>query len=570
MPDTLDVLFSYQLGYDVYYGCRSPAASDIVKCVEENELVKWLQVSPRGIFNVNLTDAGSITHLDGTPVERLDFGEFITGGELSAACVDFIELRRRDVYDQVERFVSRGDTVRLIALVYGMRSTGKTVILKQLAGRASYLNESAYLTLNYEQYSVDDVYAWMRDLRKIGIKYFYIDEITWADGFTDRAMEFADKFASVSAVRVVLSGTDSLAFTLAKQSSLHGRYLEFSTTRMSFPEYYRVTKGDILSYAHSGGVFWKTPNSAPDEAELEEYLISSVVRNLHNSILNARRKIMVGEEIRFLEERELYAICHGICEYLSLSDMYGHANDAWGEPLVKIVEAALRNCGVSIPPADKAEISKYAPVFKPDSTKYERGKVEAVLELMKMIGFVWQVDLWSNVKPRIKPLFTQTGVSRAFALIAMKTVLESGVINDVAKTSDVINGIEAAADGYMLELACLLTFAKRIEARGDALLHLSTYRIYSGEGEVDVVVYDQRDSALYLYEIKRSGEAKSEYGKNLINAELIERLAEQYGAEIVHKAILYRGEDNFIKLRGEIPYYNIENYLIRVENGEIF
>ena len=45
---------------------------------------------------------------------------------------------------------------------------------------------------------------------------------------------------------------------------------------------------------------------------------------------------------------------------------------------------------------------------------------------------------------------------------------------------------------------------------------------------------------------------------------------EQYCADTVHRAVLYRGADNFTKMRGEIPYYNIEKYLVRVENGEVF
>jgi hypothetical protein len=250
--------------------------------------------------------------------------------------------------------------------------------------------------------------------------------------------------------------------------------------------------------------------------------------------------------------------------------MYEHTNDAWSEPLIKVVEAALRDCRISIPPADKAKIRNYAPVFNSVSSKYDREKVDAVLEMMKMIGFIWLVDLRSDTDPRIKPVFTQTGVSRAFALFAMQTVLNSTVLSGETKESDVLKGIEEAADGYMLELACLITFAKRIEARGDSLLHLSTFRIFSGEGEIDVVVHDKRDSALYLYEITRSNEAKSDHGKNLINTKLIEYLKEHYGAETVHRAVLYRGDDNFTKLRSEIPYYKIEDYLIRVENGEIF
>jgi hypothetical protein len=236
VSDKLQIVFTYKIGSDEFYGFRNPNAPEVVKHVGHNELVNLLRSTPKNTFNVKLA-SDAIIPLDGTSIERLDFGEFIIGENLSALCADFLDMKHRDAYYEAERFASRQDTVRLIGLIYGMRSTGKTVILKQLAGRLDFVSESAYLTLNYDEYSINNVYTWMKNLQRIGIKYFYVDEITWADGFADRAMGFADKFASHSSVRIILSGTDSLAFTFAKQSSLHGRYMQFSTTRMSYPEY---------------------------------------------------------------------------------------------------------------------------------------------------------------------------------------------------------------------------------------------------------------------------------------------------------------------------------------------
>ena len=356
MSDKLQIIFTYKIGNDEFYGCRNPNAPDVVKHIGHNELVNQLRSTPKNTFNVKLV-GDTIVPLDGISIERLDFGEFIIGEDLSALCADFLAMGHRDSYYEAEDFVSRADTVRLVGLIYGMRSTGKTVILKQLAGRSDFVGESAYLTLNYDEYSINDIYTWMRNLQRIGIKYFYVDEITWADGFADRAMGFADKFASHSSVRVLLSGTDSLAFTFAKQSSLHGRYMQFSTTRMSYPEYNRVTNGDILDYVRSGGVFWR--NERPNADELEDYLHSSVVRNFLNSINATNRKVLIGEDIRYIEERELYAICYAICESVALSYIKGHAAHVWDEPMLKIVDSALRRCGVSIPMLIRLRFAKW-------------------------------------------------------------------------------------------------------------------------------------------------------------------------------------------------------------------
>jgi len=566
MSDKLQIIFTYKIGSNEFYGCRNPNAPDMVKHVEHNELVNLLRSTPKNTFNVKLA-GDAIIPLDGISIERLNFGEFIIGEDLSVLCADFIDMKHRDAYYEAEEFVTRKDTVRLIGLIYGMRSTGKTVILKQLAGRSDFVSESAYLTLNYDEYSINDVYTWMKNLQRIGIKYFYVDEITWADGFADRAMGFADKFASHSSVRIILSGTDSLAFTFAKQSSLHGRYMQFSTTRMSYPEYRRITNGDILDYLRSGGVFWR--NERPNAEELEDYLHSSVVRNFLNSINATNRKVLIGEDIRYLEERELYAICYAICESVALSYVKGHAAYVWDEPMLKIVDSALRRCGVSIPHADKAEIRKYAPIFSSETTKFDASKVDAVIELMLQIGFLWKVDVKTDRGMQTRLVFAQTGVARSFALLAMQTVINSGVLKE--SETKILDGIEAAAEGSMLELACLITFAKRIEKLTEADIFLSHYRIYTGEHEVDIVVHDRRASTLYLYEVKRSANADAAHARHIADNEFIKFLKMEYGVSTVKRAVLYRGDDTEIPQYGaEIPYYNVGGFLLRVENGDMF
>ena len=567
MAGKIEVLFSYKLGDTEFFGCQNPNAPEIIKHVKANDLIAAIIGGSKATFNVKADNLENLRYLEGSTVERLDFGEFIIGEDLSALCADFLALEHRDAYYEAEEFVTRQDTVRLVGLIYGMRSTGKTVILKQLAGRSDFVSESAYLTLNYDEYSINDVYTWMKNLQRIGIKYFYVDEITWADGFADRAMGFADKFASHSSVRIILSGTDSLAFTFAKQSSLHGRYMQFSTTRMSYPEYNRITNGDILDYVRSGGVFWR--NERPNAEELEDYLHSSVVRNFLNSINATSRKVLIGEDIRFLEERELYAICCAICESVALSYVKGHAAHVWDEPMLKIVDSALRRCGVSIPHADKAEIRKYAPVFASETTKFDASKVDAVIELMLQIGFLWKVDVKTDRGMQTRLVFTQTGVARSFALLAMQAVINSGVVKD--SETKILDGIEAATEGSMLELACLITFFKRIEKLTESDIFLSHYRIYTGEHEVDIVVYDRRASILYLYEVKRSTNADATYARHIADSEFIKFLKMEYGVSTVKRAVLYRGDDTEIPQYGaEIPYYNVGGFLKRVENGDVF
>ncbi|MDR0273637.1 MAG: AAA family ATPase [Clostridiales bacterium] len=439
--------------------------------------------------------------------------------------------------------------------MYGMRSTGKTVILRQLAGREEFLAQSAYLTLNYGEHSITEIYKWIGNLIKTGIKYFYIDEITWADGFVDMAMELADVWASYEGVKIMLSGTDSLAFTFAKQESLHGRYEQFSTTQMSYPEYLRIIKGNtldfvllkgnILDYVHCGGVFWK--KTRPGRDEYTEYLESGVVWNIYNSILNTRRKTMLGEEIRFVSLKELFSICNGICNCVAAQYLYTHAQDAGGEPLVNALDTVLQNCGIAIPPAEASGI--FPPVFKSETSVYEKEKVDSVIEIMRKIEFLTDIEIHSESGTKIIPMFAQTSVAHEFAYSALRAVLKS----QTPRNFELLNFIEEYIDGELLDSACILTFGKDY-------LSVSKYRSNAGDDEIDIVAFDNRTHILYLYEIKRGLKTKTEYAKHLKKNYLVEALLEKYGTTDVKKAVLYRG-DYTIPPKNDIPYYKIEDYL---------
>jgi hypothetical protein len=85
------------------------------------------------------------------------------------------------------------------------------------------------------------------------------------------------------------------------------------------------------------------------------------------------------------------------------------------------------------------------------------------------------------------------------------------------------------------------------------------------------MVFDSRTHTLYLYEVKRGIKVKSDYVKHLAKVHLVKQLQEQHGATSVKTAVLYRGDDaEHTKYGGDIPYFKIEDYLIKVEEGIVF
>jgi len=69
-------------------------------------------------------------------------------------------------------------------------------------------------------------------------------------------------------------------------------------------------------------------------------------------------------------------------------------------------------------------------VFASETTKFDASKVDAVIELMLQIGFLWQVDVKTDRGMQTKLVFTQTGVARSFALLAMQAVINNSVANE--------------------------------------------------------------------------------------------------------------------------------------------
>ena len=77
------------------------------------------------------------------------------------------------------------------------------------------------------------------------IHIIFIDEVTLMRDFIDSAALFSDVFASMG-MKIVLSGTDSLGFWMAKDQELYDRAKLIHTTFILYREYNRLLKMDSI------------------------------------------------------------------------------------------------------------------------------------------------------------------------------------------------------------------------------------------------------------------------------------------------------------------------------------
>lgn len=79
----------------------------------------------------------------------------------------------------------------------------------------------------------------LKQLRELGIKYVFIDEVTLISDFIDSAAILSDIYSAMG-MKIVLSGTDSLGFWLAVHEELYDRAVMVHTTYIPFSEHSRL------------------------------------------------------------------------------------------------------------------------------------------------------------------------------------------------------------------------------------------------------------------------------------------------------------------------------------------
>jgi len=519
-------------------------------------------------------------------------GSFLLGDELRTECEYALSLKRRRAYGELdEKYISNPELCNKVGIIRGLRNTGKTIMMYQFAGRPEFINQSAYIRLRYK--SGVDVASLCKQIdtlyRKHGIKYFYVDEVTWADDFIDMAADFSDNWSTGSTVKIVLSGTDSLGFAFAAQHELHHRYVEVLTTHTGYPEYKDLLGGTVIDYIRSGGVFW---GNEPNEITLADYLNTSVVANIYNSIHNISRIVPAATKLTELSQDGMYSLCYAICKYAVLTMAINKAEGLWGESFSaaindalgqsrKAIREAIGQATFAVSAHEKQIILSALGKSELYAGEFSKTQVNAAITLMKMCNFMYEVGSCTELgedSDDVELIFAQSGVAREFARMVLHGVVLSGVF-PASETPATLQIIEDNMDGMILEAASMSAFVQWAERVGNTV-KLFKYRTFDGSHEIDIVVLDYRSGTMHLYEVKRSEGKPDESGntdyiddfarKHLTNSTCVEPLVERFKPSAMTRTVLYRGEDVDRLVDGcDVRYRNIEEFLIDLEKGEV-
>ena len=496
---------------------------------------------------------------------------FIIGNEL----LNFIEaqtgvpsdkFKRRDFVEPLIDFCLDGKYTARLGIVYGLRSTGKTVGMLQTAEELiKQGHKVAYARFDYEKTGMKDVNTELIQLINEGFSYFFMDEASYLGGFVNESAEWADMFVPRYRIKIIISGTDSFMLWNAQRTSLFHRYVLFAANWNSFPEYKRVIGKSYDDFKRQGGIF-----TAED---MPEFIQSAVVDNLLHTIdhcmEDANRKTEYTDRLYGINPAVVYKAVISIFKCAVEDAILEHFIEKSNQKNIVDLGEAVK--GLSA--AEKRDIKKrvaesidiyrnFTPVKDPFAV------IEALVEFLVKIGCLYGYSTASNEFGDVNSYtFTHNALMNYAIAETIQAILK---LKDIDQP-DFIKGIQQAAEGALNES---IVFAHILQdAKNDDKVF--KYRDLENR-EIDIVVINREAKTLRLIEVKSKTKIDKDRvfandARHLFDDEILKNIGVD-GSFAITRALVYMGTSGFVVSEKNVLYLvNIEDLLINYSNiGQFF
>lgn len=513
---------------------------------------------------------------------KLDFEtNVIVGTGLEAMSQGVKHWSLRDCFDQMEGYLY-GQEYDRVCLVFGLRRTGKTTMIRQAIGRMTKenLSRAAYIKAR----KGDNMAMMNRDLKKLfdaGFRYVFIDEVTLMEDFIDSAALFSDVFAAMG-MKIVLSGTDSLGFWLAMDQELYDRAKPIHTTFIPYREYSRLLGIDSIDeYIRYGGTLRAgelafddrdvnaQDASFRDDESTRRYIDTAICRNIQHSLACYE----AGGHFRHLhslyEAGELTSAINRIIEDMNHRFLISVLTDDFRSHDLRLTAANLRKERNPEKRTDVLDrIDTHAVTRRLMELLDIRNKEEqsigitpthitGIKQYLSALELIVDCPI-ETAEPGTKPLehilFTQPGMRYCQAQALVHALLKDpqfSALSEYEKTQ-VTDRILEEVRGRMMEDIVLLETMKAADKNH------RVFKLQFEVGEFDMVIYDQKENCCEIFEIKHSSEQVPFQYRHLIDEDKCRRTEQRFGA-IRGRYVLYRGED--IQIENRVQYRNVEAFL---------
>ena len=480
--------------------------------------------------------------------------------------------KKRSLYKNICDYVY-GDVRDRVFILYGLRRTGKTTLIRQVIAE---MNDEDFSKTAFIQVGagigLSDINQDLKYLMNSGYKYVFIDEVTLIEDFIEGAALFSDIFAACG-MKIVLSGTDSLGFFFSEDEQLYDRCIFLHTTFIPYREFEEVLgiKGidEYICYGGTmslGGVHYNEKSTFASKKSVDEYVDSAIAKNIQHSL----KCYQYGGHFRALydlyEKGELTSAINRVVEDVNHRFTLDVLTKDFMSHDLGISARNLRNDRQNqndiLDRIDKEEFTKRLKNLLEIRNKEEqivtisedhRREIKEYLDALDLTVDIDIQTLPVGREKNYKTVFTQPGMRYSQAKELVQSLLEDGEFQELSidERNAVIERILSDIKGRMMEDIVLLETKIANPKK-------QVFQLQFAVGEFDMVVADSANATCEIYEVKHSKEQAKEQYRHLIDEEKLKSTEFRYG-KITKRTVIYRGEN--ATLENGIEYRNVEEYL---------
>lgn len=516
-----------------------------------------------------------------TPVPTKFETSVVIGNRLIAMTRGVRNWKERDCFKQLQEYLNSDATDR-VCLVFGLRRTGKTTMLRQAVLKMT--SEQAAKTVYIKAKATDTMAVMNRDLEKLlelGYENVFIDEVTLMEDFIDSAALFSDIYAT-QGMKIVLSGTDSLGFWFALHQELYDRAVTIHTTFIPFREHSRLLGIDSIDeYIRYGGTLRAgeldfddedvnaEDASFRDDESTRRYIDTAICKNIQHSLSCCQdggyfrhlQSLYEAGELTGAINRIIEDMNHRFLIRILINKFKSHDLGSAADVLRRERDSERRTD--ILDRIDKEAVTKRLMDMleirnqEDQSIGITNAHVEEIKEYLKALDLIVDVPN-ETIIPSAEPLenivFTQPGMRYCQAQALVHSLAKDELfasLSEQEKTMVSERILEEVRGRMMEEIVLLETFKS---SRKNKRVFKLTFSV----GEFDMAIYDSKENTCECYEIKHSDQIVPAQTKYLIDEEKLNQTSKRFG-NIRKRCVLYRGEDTV--LRNGIEYRNVEMYL---------
>lgn len=536
---------------------------------KENVDVLRQQIEQRKALEAQLKELKKLAPKQKVPDKQHDFITSVrTGDTLRSYSNAVRHFKKRSSYQQLHDYV-HGNTADRVFILFGLRRTGKTTLMRQILADMSDadLRKAAFIQVAPDN-TLADVNKDLKYLERNGYKYIFIDEVTLMADFIEGAALFSDVFATCG-MKIILSGTDSLGFLFSEDDQLYDRYFQAHTTHIPYREFEEILgiKG-IDEYIRYGGtmslsgIHYNETSTFASKESTDEYVDSAIAKNIQHSLRCYQYEGHFRNLRQLYEHNELTNAINRVVEHINKAFMLKVLTDEFESHDLGRSAANLRKSGIDI--LDKIDRTALNERIKTMldirnvsdlSVPLEEVHLHEIIEYLIKLDMVHKIVERSSSSTSSKTYrlgVAQPGLRYAQADALVETLMQDDLFDRLSlpEKNTVLERIRNEIKGRMMEDIVLLETQLANPKKQVFAYHFDI-------GEFDMVVFDPKAASCAIYEVKYSTEVVKAQYRHLIDEEKCEATEFRFGP-ITGKFVIYRGKTCMVD---GIRYVNVEEYL---------